>query len=68
MDSERGFTFSLPRERGSLDLSSLPAFAPSSRPAGEALAGIAVDAGILGLAGLLAFAAALVMFRRYDVR
>jgi hypothetical protein len=68
MDSERGFSFSAPRERGSLDLSPLPAFAPAPLTTADALSGVPVDAGILAFASLLAFAGAWVAFRRYDVR
>ena len=68
VDSETGIKFSAPRDRGSLDLSDLPAFAPPSLSLGEAAAPVVLDAGVLVLSTLLAFAGAFVAFLRYDIR
>jgi hypothetical protein len=68
VDTKKGFQFSAPREQSSLDLSDMPAFiAPRLTFAGAA-APVVVDAGILALSSLLAFAWAFVAFLRYDVR
>jgi len=68
VDTETGIKFSAPRERGSLDLSDLPVFAPPSLSLGEAAAPVVLDAGVLILSTLLAFAGAVVAFLRYDIR
>ena len=67
-DSERGVKFSAPRESGSLDLTDLPVFAPAEGPLREIAGSLVVDAGLLALASLLAFAGAFAAFLRYDVR
>lgn len=64
MDSEKGFSFEAPREQGALNMSDMPRFTTPTREASFPI----VDAGILGLATLLAFAGAFVAFLRYDVR
>ena len=64
MDSEKGMKIELPRDRGSLDLTELPRFdLPRS-----AFAFPILDAGILLLAALLAFAGSVAGFLRYDLR
>jgi ABC-type transport system involved in multi-copper enzyme maturation permease subunit len=67
-DSERGVKFSTPRESGSLDLTDLPVFAPAEGSVREIAGSLVVDAGLLALASLLAFAGAFAAFLRYDVR
>ncbi len=67
-DSERGVKFTAPREGGSLDLTDLPVFAPAEGPLREIAGSLVVDAGLLALASLLAFAGAFAAFLRYDVR
>lgn len=68
VDSDKGFSFSAPRDRGTLDLSDLPAFGAPVRGFDAAAAPVVVDAGLLTLASLLAFAGAFIAFLRYDVR
>jgi ABC-type transport system involved in multi-copper enzyme maturation permease subunit len=67
-DSDKGFSFTAPRNLGALDISDMPAFTPPRPTIGEVAAAIVLDAGMLGLASLLAFAGAFVAFLRYDVR
>jgi ABC-type transport system involved in multi-copper enzyme maturation permease subunit len=67
-DSETGFSFSLPRDRGTLDLAGLPAYElMSSAPVDRSPSEI-IDSGIIALAALLAFTAALAAFHRFDLR
>ncbi len=68
VDTERGFSFSAPRERGTLDVSDLPRYVPVSSPLGDILQGSLVDAGVLALFGILALGGAVMGFHRYDVR
>jgi hypothetical protein len=68
VDSEKGFSFSAPRERGTLDVSDLPRFAPVKASMGEILQSSLVDACLLALFGLLALGGAVFGFHRYDVR
>lgn len=68
VDSESGFSFSAPRERGTLDVSDLPRFAPVKASMGEILQSSLVDACLLALFGLLALGGAVFGFHRYDVR
>jgi ABC-type transport system involved in multi-copper enzyme maturation permease subunit len=51
-----------------LDLTNLPRFQPPQSVLGGALAGIVIDAGLLILSVLVAFAGSFVAFLRYDVR
>jgi ABC-type transport system involved in multi-copper enzyme maturation permease subunit len=68
VDSQTGFHFSVSRERGTLDVSDLPAFAaPAVRFAATAAPAL-IDAGLLAVFSLLAFAGAFIAFLRYDVR
>jgi hypothetical protein len=68
VDSNRGFSFSSPREKEALNLTGLPKFTPPQHTFAEALAPALVDFGLLGLYTLAAFAAAFVRFLKYDVR
>lgn len=68
VDSDKGFSFSAPRDRGTLDLSDLPVFAVPVRTFDAAAAPVVVDAGLLALYSLLAFAGAFLAFLRYDIR
>jgi ABC-type transport system involved in multi-copper enzyme maturation permease subunit len=68
VDSQTGFHFSAPRERGTLDVSDLPAFIPPVTRFGETAAGAVIDAGLLAVFSLMAFAGAFLAFLRYDVR
>ncbi len=67
-DSQHGVKFSAPRESGSLDLTDLPVFAPAEGSLRGIAGSLVVDAGVLALASLLAFAGAFAAFLRYDVR
>ncbi len=68
VDSQTGFHFSAPRERGTLDVSDVPAFRPPPTGFGETSAAAVIDAGLLAGFSLIAFAAAFLKFLRYDVR
>jgi ABC-type transport system involved in multi-copper enzyme maturation permease subunit len=68
MDSDKGFSFSAPREKGVIDVSELPQFAPPVRTFAEAVLPTALDIGILVLYTVLALAGAMIAFLRYDVR
>lgn len=68
VDSETGFHFSAPRERGTLDVSGLPAFVPPAVRFAETAAASVIDAGLIAVFSLLALAGAFVAFLRYDVR
>lgn len=67
-DSEKGMSFSSPRDQASLDLTDMPAFVPPAQQLGATMSGIVVDSGLLIFFSLLAFAGAFVAFLRYDVR
>jgi ABC-type transport system involved in multi-copper enzyme maturation permease subunit len=68
VDSQTGFHFSAPRERGTLDVSDLPSFVPPVIRFGETASGAVIDAGLLGVFSLMAFAGSFLAFLRYDVR
>jgi ABC-type transport system involved in multi-copper enzyme maturation permease subunit len=68
VDSEKGFTFSAPRERGTLDISDLPRYQASPVPVAEILTSAGWDGMVLFLFGLASLALAVVGFHRYDVR
>ena len=66
-DSERGVKIDQGREE-TLDLTDMPQFVQASVPMAEAVQASIVDLGLLAGAALLAFAAAVIAFLRYDVR
>jgi ABC-type transport system involved in multi-copper enzyme maturation permease subunit len=68
VDSDKGFSFSAPREKGVIDVSELPQFAPPVRTFAEAVLPTVVDVGIMVLYTVLALAGAMIVFLRYDVR
>ena len=68
VDNQTGFHFSAPRERGTLEVSGVPAFAPPGVMFGEAASSALVDTGLIAALALLACAGALAAFLRYDVR
>jgi len=68
VDSQRGFHFSAPRERGTLDVSDLPAFRPPAVSFGDTVSAAVMDAGLIAVCTLLALAGAFLAFLRYDVR
>jgi ABC-type transport system involved in multi-copper enzyme maturation permease subunit len=68
VDSDKGFSFSAPREKGVIDVSELPQFAPPVRTFAEAVLPTALDVGIIVLYTVLALAGAMIVFLRYDVR
>lgn len=68
VDSEKGFSISGDRDKGSLDLSELPRFQAPVHSFAEALAPTLIDWGLLALCTIGAFAGAFVVFLRYDVR
>ncbi|MBX2990716.1 MAG: ABC transporter permease subunit [Bacteroidetes bacterium] len=67
VDSERGVKIDTGREIA-LDLSGIPEFTRERASISSVLARSIVDFGLLSLFSLIAFAAAFVMFLRYDVR
>jgi hypothetical protein len=68
VDSEKGFSFSAPRERGTLDLSDLPRYQASVVPMSAVLAGAGLDVVLMFLCGAAALGLAVAGFHRYDVR
>ncbi|MBK7142492.1 MAG: ABC transporter permease subunit [bacterium] len=66
--SDKGMSFSSPRDQATLDLSDMPAFVHPIQQLGKTIEGIVVDSGLLILYSLLAFAGAFFAFLRYDVR
>ncbi|RPH35817.1 DUF3526 domain-containing protein, partial [bacterium] len=68
VDSDKGFSFSAPRERGTIDVSELPQFSPPVRTFAEAVVPTAADVGLMALYTVLALAGAMIAFLRYDVR
>ncbi len=68
IDSEKGFSISGDRDKGSLDLSELPRFQAPVHSISDALSSTLFDWGLLTLCTLGAFAGAFVVFLRYDVR
>ncbi|HTK83106.1 MAG TPA: ABC transporter permease subunit [Bacteroidota bacterium] len=67
-DSDAGFKFDVPRERGTLNLGDLPQFSDPRWQLGGALRSAIIDVGSMALYALLAFVAAFIGFVRYDVR
>jgi ABC-type transport system involved in multi-copper enzyme maturation permease subunit len=67
-DSDQGFKFDVPRERGSLDLSDIPKFLDPHGEVREALGSTIIDVGTMALCAVAGFAFAFVAFLRYDVR
>jgi ABC-type transport system involved in multi-copper enzyme maturation permease subunit len=68
VDSQTGFHFSAPRERGTLDVSDLPSFLPPRVRFSETAPPALIDAGMLAVFSLVTFAGAFLAFLRYDVR
>lgn len=68
VDSEKGFSFSAPRERGTLDISDLPRFQMTPTPVDQLLADAGWDGMLLFLFALASLALAVIGFHRYDVR
>lgn len=68
VDSERGVSFSAPREGASLDFSGMPSFVYQLPRLGGIAGGLLLDGGLLALATLLAFGWAFAAFLRFDVR
>jgi roadblock/LC7 domain-containing protein len=68
MDNVRGFSFSAPRDAGSLNLSDMPVFTPPTQSLLEYIAPSFIDIGLLLVLGSAAFAGAFAAFVRYDVR
>lgn len=66
--SDKGMSFAAPRGNTQLDLTDMPTFVPPVQQLGATVGGLLVDAGLLTLFSLLAFAGAFVAFLRYDVR
>jgi ABC-type transport system involved in multi-copper enzyme maturation permease subunit len=66
--SDKGMTIGTPRNKAQLDLTDLPAFVPPVQQLTATVAGVVVDAGLLALFSLMAFAAAFFAFLRYDIR
>ena len=67
-DSNKGFSFSAPRERGTIDVGGVPRFSPPVRPTGELILAVMPHAGMLAAIMLFALAGSLAAFLRYDVR
>lgn len=68
VDSEKGFSFSSPRERGTLDISDLPRYKMTPAPVGQLMADAGWDGMLLSLFALASLAVAVIGFHRYDVR
>ena len=68
VDSQTGFHFSAPRERGTLDVSDVPAYLPPAVRPAETVSASVIDAGLIAVFSLLTVAAAFIAFLRYDVR
>ena len=68
IDSDTGFKFSAPRERGTLDLGGLPVFVAPQLSIAGVMSAVVVDAGILALFSIMGFAVASIAFLRYDLR
>jgi ABC-type transport system involved in multi-copper enzyme maturation permease subunit len=56
------------RGAGELDLTGLPQFEHPQPSLAESMSSVVIDAGLIGLMSLLAFAGAFVAFLKYDVR
>ncbi len=67
-DSNSGFKFSAPRERGTLDLSDMPGYVAPSMNNRAVLAGVVPSVGIIAALTLFAMAGAMAAFLRYDLR
>ncbi|HEV8539446.1 MAG TPA: ABC transporter permease subunit [Bacteroidota bacterium] len=67
-DSDAGFKFDVPRERGSLNLGDMPQFTAPARSLREVLPPTMIDVGLMSLYAMAAFVAAFLGFLRYDVR
>jgi ABC-type transport system involved in multi-copper enzyme maturation permease subunit len=67
-DSRSGFSFSIPRERGTLDLAGFPAYNASVGGVYGPFLPLVVNTGILILAILLAYSGAVAAFHRFDLR
>lgn len=68
IDSEKGFSFSAPREAGTLDMSDLPRYQAQPLPLATVLTRAGWDGTWLILFGLAALGLAVAGFHRYDVR
>jgi ABC-type transport system involved in multi-copper enzyme maturation permease subunit len=67
-DSEKGISFSAPRERGTLDLSGLPRYQARIVPLAAVMTGAGWNGTGLIVFGMLALMCAVAGFHRYDVR
>jgi hypothetical protein len=67
-DSKSGFSFSAPREKGTIDLAGFPAYDPSLNAAFDPFATAAIHGGFLIIASFLAFAGTVAAFHRFDLR
>ena len=68
VDSQTGFHFSAPRERGTLDVSDVPAYSPPVVRFADTASASVIDAGLIAVFSLLTIAGAFMAFLRYDVR
>ncbi len=68
VDSQTGFHFSAPRERGTLDVTDVPVFLPPVIRFGETAATALPDAGLIAVFSLLVLSGTIIAFLRYDVR
>ena len=68
VDSQTGFHFSAPRERGTLDVGDVPVFVPPAGHPGRVASSVLIDTGLVAALTLLSCAGAFVAFMRYDVR
>ncbi|MBI5215193.1 MAG: ABC transporter permease [Ignavibacteriae bacterium] len=64
MDSEKGFSFSTPREKGTLNISDMPSYEHPQTHASFPM----LDFGLLVFFSVIAFSGAFIGFLRYDVR
>ncbi len=67
-DSNSGFKFSAPRQRGTLDVSDMPHYSPPAPPGRRIYSTVVPPAGIIIALTLFAFAGAMGAFLRYDLR
>ncbi len=67
-DSDTGMKIKMGRAGGALEVSDLPRFIAPQISFAEAFAPAILDFGLLGIYTMLAFAAAFVVFLKYDVR
>ncbi|RJP73004.1 MAG: DUF3526 domain-containing protein [Ignavibacteriales bacterium] len=68
IDSEKGVKIDTDREKGTLDISSLPKFAAAPYQLQEGLSLAVIDIGLLSAFTILFFAAAFFFFLKYDLR